>query len=351
MTLVADVTVTLDGFTLAASVELARGETVALVGPNGAGKTTVLRAIGGLLPIRAGRIALDGRVLDEPSTRTFVAPEQRSVGIVFQDSLLFPHLRAVDNVAFGLRARGARRAEARQVAASWLARVGLAGREDAHPTELSGGQAQRVALARALATEPDVLLLDEPLAALDATTRNDVRRDLSRYLAGFDGVRILVTHDPVDAAALGDRIVVLEDGAITQEGTPLDITTRPRTAWVADLAGTNLLRGRADGVEVAVAGGGALTTGRAQVGDVLVAVHPHAVAVHLDRPHGSPRNVWRTTVTEIEPIGDRVRVRLDGAPPIVAELTAAAASELALAPGVSAWASVKATELEVYPAT
>jgi molybdate transport system ATP-binding protein len=228
--------------------------------------------------------------------------------------------------------------------------VGLADRAHARPEELSGGQAQRVALARALAIEPAVLLLDEPLAALDATTRNEVRRDLLAYLKEFGGFRIVVTHDPVDAAALADRVVVIEDGAVTQEGPPIEIISRPRTAWVADLAGTNLLRGRADGADVAITGGGALVTADPHDGDVLVAVHPHGVAIHVERPHGSPRNVWLAAVVEVEPLGERVRVRLDGPPPIVAELTAAAASELALRPGSSVWASVKATELAVYPA-
>ena len=351
MTLIADVSVSLDRFALDVRLELPRGETVALVGPNGAGKTTLLRVIGGLLPLRAGRITLDDRVLDEPATGAFVPPEERSVGMVFQDALLFPHLRAVDNVAFGLRARGVARTDARQAAVDWLARVGLAGRESARPAELSGGQGQRVALARALAIEPAVLLLDEPLAALDATTRNEVRRDLLAYLRAFAGVRVVVTHDPVDAAALADRVVVIEDGVVTQEGTPIEIISRPRTPWVADLAGTNLLRGRAEGAEVTIAGGGTLVTADAQRGDVLLAVHPHGVAVHLERPHGSPRNVWSATVAELEPLGERVRVRLDGPPAIVAELTASAATELALEQGSRVWASVKATELQVYPAT
>jgi len=203
----------------------------------------------------------------------------------------------------------------------------------------------------ALMVEPTVLLLDEPLAALDATTRNDVRRDLLAYLGAFAGVRVVVTHDPVDATALADRVVVIEGGVVTQEGTPIEIISRPRTSWVADLAGTNLLRGRADGAQVALAGGGTLVTADAQTGDVLLAVHPHGVAVHLERPHGSPRNVWPATVAELEPLGERVRVRLDGPPPIVAELTASAATELGLRTGSRVWASVKATELAVYPAT
>ena len=227
MTLEADVAVQLEAFTLSVSFAANDGETIAVVGPNGAGKTTLLRTLAGLVPLTAGRITLAGRVLDDATTGAFVAPERRSVAVVFQDGLLFPHLHAVDNVAFGLRARGVARAEANRFATAWLRRVGLEGRERAWPRELSGGQQQRVALARALATEPALLLLDEPLAALDASTRNDVRRDLVDYLALLDGVRVVVTHDPVDAAALADRVVVLEAGRVTQTGTPTAIATAP----------------------------------------------------------------------------------------------------------------------------
>ena len=183
--------------------------------------------------------------------------EQRPVGFVFQDYLLFPHLSALENVAFGLRARGLARAEARRRAAAWLERVGLAAHAAARPRALSGGQAQRVALARALVGEPRLLLLDEPLAALDAATRTEVRRDLRRHLASFDGTRLLVTHDPLDAIALADRLVVLEGGRVTQTGSPAEVSGRPRSRYVAELVGVNLYRGRADGASVQLAGGGA----------------------------------------------------------------------------------------------
>ena len=203
--LAARVGVSLGSLELDVDLTVHDGEVVAVLGPNGAGKTTLLRALAGLVALDRGRIEVDGVVLDEPDTGTFVSVEHRPVGVVFQDYLLFAHLSALENVAFGLRARGTPKTEARRAAMTLLDRFGLADHAHHRPRALSGGQAQRVALARALATGPRLLLLDEPLAALDATTRRDVRRDLRRQLASFGGARILVTHDPVDAYALADQ--------------------------------------------------------------------------------------------------------------------------------------------------
>ena len=351
MTLDADIRVELDGFALAAELHVERGETVAVVGANGAGKTTLLRALSGLRPLGAGRIELDGRVLDEPASGTYLAPERRPIGVVFQDNLLFPHLNALDNVAFGLRARGMRKDEAARMAAGWLDRVGLAGRGEAWPSELSGGQAQRVALARALAIDPELLLLDEPLAALDVTTRAEVRRDLGAHLAGFAGIRVLVTHDPLDAAVLADRMVVLENGAVAQTGTPAEITAQPRTRWVAELVGTNLFAGVNDAHRVRLHDGGHLAVaGDMPGGEVLVTVHPRAVALHLKRPEGSARNVWPGHVASLEASGGRVRVRVEGIPSIIAELTPGSTSALGLLEDSEVWVSVKATEIDVFPA-
>jgi len=219
MSLHATIVRQLGSFRLDITLDAEPGETVAVLGPNGSGKSTLFRCLSGLLPIDRGRIELDGTVLDDPATRTFIDPERRPVAVVFQDYLLFPNLSARDNVAFGLRTRKIPRAEARAAAMTWLERVGLADHADHHPAALSGGQAQRVALARALATEPRVLLLDEPLAALDAGTRSTIRRELRQHLATFGGVRLLVTHDPVDAYTLADRVVVLEHGSVLQQGT------------------------------------------------------------------------------------------------------------------------------------
>ncbi len=351
MSLTAQVGVELDGFTLDVALAIEAGRTVAIVGPNGAGKTTLLRALAGLRQLSTGRIELGGTALDDPARGVYLPPERRPVGVVFQENLLFPHLDAVDNVAFGLRARGLRRREARRLAAEWLERVGLSDRGRARPAQLSGGEAQRVALARALAPAPALLLLDEPLAALDATTRNDVRRDLRRHLATFAGVRLLITHDPVDAAVLADDIIVLDRGRIAQAGTPAEITARPRTRWVAELTGTNLFAGVvvADG-SVALEHGGTLTVAdHFRPGPVFVVVHPRAVSLHLRHPEGSVRNAWPGRIIAVEPVGDRIRVRVAGTPPVVAEVTAHAVREVGLIEGTDVWVAVKATEIDVYP--
>jgi molybdate transport system ATP-binding protein len=350
MSLEASVQLTLGRLRLEADVEVATGELVVLLGPNGAGKTTLLRALAGLIALERGRVALDGMVLDDTTTGEHVPAEQRPVGFVFQDYLLFPHLSSLENVAFGLRARGVGRAEARRRAAAWLDRVGLAAHAGSRPRALSGGQAQRVALARAMVGEPRLLLLDEPLAALDAATRTEVRRDLRRHLASFDGTRLLVTHDPLEALALADRLVVLEDGRVSQTGSPAEISGRPRSRYVAELVGVNLYRGRADGTAIELEGGGRLVAADGLRGEVFAAVHPHAVALHRHRPEGTPRNSWPGTADALEVVGDRVRVRMSGTVPIVAEVTPAAASELRLADGGPVWATVKATEVTVYPA-
>jgi molybdate transport system ATP-binding protein len=331
-------------------IEVAAGETLAVLGPNGAGKTTLLKVVAGLVSLTEGRLALDGQVLDEPATGLFVPPERRSIGVMFQDLLLFRHLDAADNVAFGLRAAGSRRHAARAVAGDWLDRMGLGDRADAAARDLSGGEAQRVALARALAPGPRALLLDEPLAALDADVRGTVRRQLRDHLGAQHGPCVIVTHDPLDAAVLADRVVVLEDGRITASGHLADLVARPRTRWVAELGGTNLLPATATGTELRLQAGGHVTVAEAVAdGPVLVAIRPAAVALHRHRPDGSPRNVWEATVAGVEGFGERVRVELAGPVPLVAEVTAAAVAELGLVTGSDVWVSVKATEVAAYP--
>ena len=350
MSLEARLALTLGQLQLEADLEVATGELVVLLGPNGAGKTTLLRALAGLVALDRGRVVLDGAVLEDTAAGTWVPTERRPIGFVFQDYLLFPHLSALENVAFGLRARGLAKAEARKRASGWLEWVGLAEHAGSRPRALSGGQAQRVALARAMVSDPRLLLLDEPLAALDAATRAEVRRDLRRHLAGFAGTRLLVTHDPLEAMALADRLIVLEGGRITQTGNPDDVSAQPRSRYVAELVGVNLYRGHADGGAIELAGGGRLIVADGHRGQVFAAVHPRAVALHRHRPEGTPRNVWAGTADALEVIGDRVRVRVAGTVPVVAEVTPAAASELHLADGGPVWATVKATEVTVYPA-
>jgi molybdate transport system ATP-binding protein len=337
-------------FDLDVELGVGPGKVAALLGPNGAGKTTVLRALAGLLPLTEGRVVVDGHVLEDTAAGVRIAAERRPIGVVFQDYLLFPHLSVLENVAFGLRSRGVRRAQARQAAAAWLARLGLPSVGDARPGTLSGGQQQRVALARALATDPRMLLLDEPLAALDASIRAEVRRDLRRHLGEFPGVNLLVTHDPLEAIALADHLIVVEGGRILQAGTPAEVTEHPRSSYVADLVGVNLLRGRAFGDRVEVDGGGRLEVVGAGSGEVFAVIPPRSVSVWRSRPVGSPRNVWVGRATGLDLLGDRVRVRVEGRPGVVAEVTPAAVAELGLAEGTDVWVSVKATDVSVYPA-
>jgi molybdate transport system ATP-binding protein len=332
------------------SLSLDMGTVVALLGPNGAGKSTLLRALAGLERVATGSVVLGGEVLEDASRGIRMAPEERPIGVVFQDYLLFPHLTVLENVAFGLRSRGVHRAEARARAQQWLDRMNLGDRAGPDPGALSGGQAQRVALARALACEPKLLLLDEPLAALDARTRVEVRRELRRHLSSFHGVRLLVTHDPLEAMALADELVVLEEGRVAQRGTPDAIRAEPRSRYIAELVGVNLFTGNARGDHVEIDGGFSFQVPEAGSGPVFAVVHPRAVSLHRHQPEGTPRNIWRGPVESLDLEGERVRVRMGGAVPIVAEVTTAAVSELGLADGGDVWASVKASEITVYPA-
>ncbi|MEU1889032.1 ABC transporter ATP-binding protein [Micromonospora sp. WMMD987] len=337
------------GFRLDVRLRIAAGEVVALLGPNGAGKTTALRALAGLHPLTAGWLRLDGTELDRPDARRFVPPERRPVGVVFQDYLLFPHLTARDNVAFGPRRQGLPRRAARERATAWLDRVGLGAHAGRRPRQLSGGQAQRVALARALAVDPTLLLLDEPLAALDAGTRLDVRSHLHRHLTDHPGAALLVTHDPLDALALADRLVIVEDGRVVQEGDPGTVTTRPRTEYVARLVGLNLCRGRADGRRVHLAEGFAVPTTDRLTGDAFVVFPPTAVSLHPRRPDGDPSHSWPATVAGVHRHGDRLRVRLTGTVAAAADVTPAVAAGLRLLPGQQVWATVAADATRAYP--
>ena len=351
MALDIDLRLRLGRLELAAALRVEPGEMVAVLGPNGAGKTTLLRAVAGLQPVDEGRITVDGAVLDDPSNGTFVPPERRPVGVVFQDHLLFATMSALENVAFGLRARGVHRREAREIAGGWLDRVGLGSYAGERPGALSGGQSQRVALARALAIDPRVLVLDEPLAALDAAARPTVRRDLRRHLESFDGMRLMVTHDPVDAYALADRIVVLEAGRVTQAGRLADVTAHPRSHYVAQLVGLNLVRGRfADHRLLLDSGAEVVTADAVAEGPAFAAIRPQAVSLHRHRPEGSARNVWHLTVDDVDQRHDRTRVALIGELGIVAEITPTAFLELGLRPGEQVWATVKATDITTYPA-
>lgn len=323
------------------------GTTIAVVGPNGAGKTTLLRALLGLTPRAHAELRLG------ETDVTSLPPHRRHVAWVPQDGALFPHMSALANTAYGLTARGVPRAEARRTARLWLDRLGVGPLAHRRPSQLSGGQAQRVALARALAARPRLLLLDEPLAALDQTTRAHVRHTLRSHLAGFGGVCLIVTHDPVEAVSLADRVLVLEDGRTLQDDAPAEVARHPRSPWVARMLGRNAWPGTATADGLALTDGGTLVAADplSPGTDALAIIAPEAVSVHREKPGGSPRNVWPGTVREITTSGSRLRVLItsEQVPPLVAEITPQAAAELGLADGVSVWSGVKATEVTVVP--
>jgi molybdate transport system ATP-binding protein len=331
-------------------LEVGDGETLAVLGPNGAGKSTVLSVLAGLVLPKAGRVVLDGRLLTDAGpgrpTRQ-VAPHARRTALLGQDALLFPHLDVLDNVAFGPRSGGQSRRAARTRAQHWLDEVGVGDLAGRRPSQLSGGQAQRVAVARALAAEPRLLLLDEPMAALDVAVQPALRQTLRRVLA--DRSSIIVTHDPLDALLLADRVVVLDGGRVVEVGPSGEVLTRPRSSFAARLAGLNLVRGswddgavRAD--ELAVHG---LLVGAppADGSQAVATFPPSAVAIYRAAPQGSPRNAFAVTVTELEPRAGLVRVH---AADLAADVTLQAVAELDLAPGARVTFVVKATEVAVY---
>nr|WP_241744205.1 ABC transporter ATP-binding protein [Cellulosimicrobium arenosum] len=346
-------------------LDVAPGEVVAILGDNGAGKSTLVQVVAGLLDTRTARgssVVLDGTDVSRAHAR------ERHVAWVSQRPLLFAHLSVEANAAFGPRARGASRGAARELARGALGRVGIVELAGRRATDLSGGQAQRASVARALATDPDVLLLDEPLASLDVGVAQHVRTALHDAQRAQPRTTLLVTHDLLDVLVLADRVVVLEAGRVVEDGPAADVVTRPRSRFAARLAGVNLLAGTLESVDDAVctlAATGARVVGTAgepvSVGDPAVAVfEPRAVGVHRTTPEGSPRNAFAVVVTSVEPHGPLVRVwgrpaggrisdrRPDDGPHLAADLTPRAVVELRLAPGERVWFVVKAAEVGVH---
>jgi len=323
-------------FILNAAIQVTAGSVLAVLGPNGAGKTTLLRALAGLQRIDRGTIRLGGRVVDNGLQRApgvpavFEPPQQRQAGVVFQDYLLFAHLSVLENVAFGPRARGL--ADARERASAQLARLGIADLADRRPTNLSGGQAQRVALARALAINPQILLLDEPLAALDVQVRDAVRMELVATLRDFPGATVLVTHDPVDAFALADQVLVLEAGQVTQVGPPHSLVEAPRTPYVAALTGLNLVCDQG------------LASGR------RVVIDPRAVQLTMQAPSAKAESIcWSATVTGVLGQVDGVRVSLSGPPDLVAWVPMQQLANIEPTVGSQVWVSVARQEIRPVP--
>lgn len=336
------------GFTAEVSIEVAAGQTAALLGPNGSGKSTIVAAIAGLLPLRTGKISLGAHLLDDPAAGVWVDPAQRHIGVAFQDGLLFGHMTVLDNVAFGLRSRGVSRSQAGDQAGRKLREVGLPADVDGRmPDTLSGGQAQSVALARALVGEPRLLLLDEPLGALDLSVRTRLRRDFVGLLGQASAPRLLITHDPTDAFLLADVIHIIEDGRITQTGSPDQIRRRPATRYAADLTGINLLFGSAHNGQVQLADMTLHVADTTASGPVLATVHPRAATLHRERPTGSPRNVWQSRVGAVEHLGSITRVALSAPLQINVDVTTMAAQELRITVDDHLWVAIKATEIEL----
>lgn len=306
---------------LTAAVTADPGTVVAVIGPNGAGKTTFLAALAGLVTC-SGSVVVDGTSWTEPP----LTVREREVGMVFQDQRLFPHLSVLENVAFGPRARGVSRTDAASLALGWLERFGIEDLAGRRPGALSGGQAQRAAFARALAVSPRLLLLDEPFAGLDPGAATALRLELSRHLAAYDGVTILVTHEAIDALTLADQVVVLDAGRVVQTGPPLEVAARPRTEHVARLVGLNVLR----------------------EGPRFVAFSPSVVTVSLGEPTGSARRRWPGVIAHVAPHGGAVRLLVTGAHELLADVTPDSTAELGLVPGREVWLSVKETSVETY---
>jgi molybdate transport system ATP-binding protein len=349
MTVRVDADISRGTFTLSIDASFESGTVTAILGPNGAGKSTLIRAIAGLQALDRGTITIDDRVVDD-SASILVPPRERACGVVFQDYALFPHLSVLDNVAFGPRSLGASNAQATAVAHLNLDRLGIDHLAARRPSGISGGQAQRVALARALATQPRVLLLDEPMAALDAETRMEIRIELERQLADFAGCALLVTHDPLDAMLLADRVLVIEEGRVVQVGSPAELASRPVTDYVAALMGVTLLRGTADDGVLDLDDGGRLHIADRQLaGRALAVLRPSSITLHRQPPEGSARNAWQGTVKSLQPSHDRVLVVVDGPPSVAAAVTPGAIAELGLSVGTGVWLSVKAVEVDAYP--
>ena len=344
-----DIAVERGGLVVRMALAVAPGTVAAIIGPNGAGKSTIVDAIAGLTGVDEGHIRLGSELLADSHQGLHVPARARRIGVVFQDRVLFPHLTALENVSFGLTARGMPREAARSRAATLLAEWGLDHVAGRPADELSGGEAQRVAVIRALAIEPRALLLDEPFAAVDAAARVDLRRTIADQVGRFAGPVVLVTHDPTEAYMLADEVCVLEAGRVTQQGTPDDIRLRPASPYAADFAGVNLVSGicRDGVVEV---GAHRLRVADTTIrGAVVAAIQPSAIAVYRQEPGGSPRNSWSTKIDAVESLGDRVRLHVGAPLPLTVEVTPGAVEALSLAPGIEVWLSVKATEIGVQP--
>jgi molybdate transport system ATP-binding protein len=344
----------LGAFALDVALEVPAGSCLALAGPSGAGKTSVLRVVAGLVRPQRGSVACGGEVWLDSERGIDVAPERRRCGYVFQEYALFGHLRVWQNVAYALR--GLDRAERRRRALALLDRFGVAQLADARPRTLSGGERQRVAVARALARRPAALLLDEPLSALDTRSRAAAGRELAAVLAEAGVPALLVTHDFVEAALLGDRVGIIDAGRVIQEGTAAELAAAPASAFVADFTGAVVVTGSAraggDGLtHVALDGGGTVMSTEPGEGPVAVSVYPWEIALAPEGTErtGSAQNHLAVRVVSVTAVGNRVRVGLAAPQALTAELSDASAHELELAPGATVVATWKAAATRLVP--
>jgi molybdate transport system ATP-binding protein len=350
----------LGAFQLEAGLEVADRAVMVLVGESGSGKTTLLRALAGLLRPERGRIVVDGEIWFDDGRAIWRPAHERAVGVVTQDVALFPHLSAAENVGFGLRAQGVPAAERRQRTAEALERLGIAALAARKPRELSGGQQQRVAIARAIVLEPRLLLLDEPLSALDATSRRAIRAELRRLLNELPCMTVYVTHSPAEALSFGERITVLESGRVSQTGTREDLMRSPRSPYVAEFLGVNLFRGTLvetssprdapGGARIALPQGELVVGERGAEGDTAILVRPREITLALVRPTGTARNVFEGAIEELvpePPDGELVRVSLATTPRLIAEVTRQAVETFGLSPGRHVFASFKAAGVRV----
>jgi len=342
-------------FPLEIAFDARPGETLVIIGPSGCGKTTSLNIIAGIVEPDEGRVALGDRVFFDSSVGTNVPTEKRSIGYVFQDFALFPHMTVADNVSYGLRARRRPKHEIAPKVDQVLGLLGISHLATRRPGGLSGGERQRVALARAVACDAEILLLDEPLGSLDAQTRNHVRGELQRMLRLVGRIAILVTHDYVDALTFGDRICVLERGKVLQMGARDQLLYHPKSRFVAELTGVNFFEGAisassADGLAEVWVGDNRLyaSCDERDMGGILLAFFPSDVTISREPPATSARNVFRSQVREVIHMGDKVRLSLNGSLPMCAEISAQALRDLALKAGDEVYASLKATAIKTY---
>ena len=342
-----------------ADLRIDEGDVVAVVGPNGAGKSTLLQLIAGALRPTSGAVLLRGHLLSgvHEGRTAHLPPHRRRFSYVEQRALLFPHFSVLENVAFGPRSRGVGRAQAHERALRELEATGLGELAERRPAQLSGGQAQRVSIARALAIDPEVILLDEPFAALDISVTPALRVLLRERLSARRQSALIVTHDLLDVVSLASQLVLIEGGRIAAHGPTEQLLSAPPTQFLAEFVGLNLLVGRAvtqtemvlDGDCGTLTGAGDLVSGHR----ARATVAPQAVSLHLSPPSGSPRNALRGTIAHLESRGPVVAVTItlgpDGGQLLRADLTPGAVAELALVPGTTVWAAMKATQVSLYP--